>query len=481
MSSPNLNLDRGGNAMEGLYATNIRLMETMTIMSNNLVGAVSQDQASVDRIRIALKETHDVAQKVASLADQGRMRVKVTQNPLMTELPDFDRVNALPAAQRNDEVPDKRNVRLAKPFCGGTTTAEAPVECRAHLAEIMDIATANNLTEKGTIKLLKMNVGKDLALMVGEMIESKATLEEIVRKIETMYGGLKTPEQAQLECHRATRYPMESLMVLSRRIKHLAYMACRMKATKKEVREAAEVLAKETFIACVSIELRNSLRALADQKLALGLKPMDYETLVSEAKRLEDEKKTEKIVARARGSQHDNTIRMCEMEGQELDLNDENIEEVQYNEFGEVLRIIRKPNFYSSRGRGRGQGQKKFFPVRRSNPMNTPQYVRQVEEDEYGYGEDEIQSMAEADIEVYGSCLLVQTGKGNGQSFQKIDPRKMNVTPDQCIKCGISGHRAYGALADRCPLKNQPLVATVCSFCNKGAHMSTQCPRRGKM
>lgn len=477
----NLDPEGDGNAMEALYATNIKMMQTMEVLDKNIVGAVANDKDCLTNIRRACQEAQGAAQSIAILANAGRKRVKIAQNPLMTELPDFDKVAKLPAAQRLDEVPDKRNVRLPKPFTGGTTPQEAAVECRAHLAEVMDIARANNLTEVGTIKLLKMNVGKDLALMVGEMIDSKASLEEIVRKIETMYGGLKTPEQAQLECHRAIRYPMEAIMTLSRRIKHLAYMATRMKGDKKEAKAAAEILAKDTFTACVSIEIRTALKAVADQRLALGLRPMDYETYVSEAKKIEDEKRTERIVAKARSS-HESGIRMVEGGEATIDMEDESIEEVQYNEFGEILRIIRKPYFNNSRGRGRGQGQgyKKPSPyANKRNPTNN--FVRQVAEDEYAYEDEELQSMAEADIEVYGSCLLVQNGKGNGQTFNKIDPRKLNVTPDQCLKCGISGHRAYGPTSDKCPLRNQPLVATACSFCNKGAHISTQCPRRGKM
>lgn len=491
---PNLDLERGGNAIEGIYATNHQLQRLFDIFSNDLAAALGPNgaaqQAAQQRLITACTDAHTTTTAVAQLADRGRQRVSETTNPLMTTLPDFTIALVAPAVYL-DDLPDKRNIRLPKPFTGGSSPSEAPVECRAHLAAIMDIARTNRLSEEGTKKLVKLNVGNDLALMVGEMMEAGASLEAIIRKIEVMYGGLKTPEQAQMECNRASRYPSETLMALGRRIKHLAYMATRMKPDK---REAAEALGKETFLATISFDLRQKLKSLDDKKLALGQIAMDYETLISEAKRLDDENKTEMLVAKTRGSVS-STIRVVQNQEEyfeEEPQGEEGIEEVEYGPDGNILRIFRRPGFsgtrpYQSRG---GRFQRRSFPYanRRGGgqlpPFNyPPKGIRQVSdqtEGEYGYEEDELQDLERADVDVVGSCLYIPAGRGNGKDYIKVDPRELNVTPDQCLKCGLTGHRAFGRQSEKCPLKNQPIVTKPCSLCNKGAHVAAVCPRKSK-
>lgn len=466
-NAPNLDLSRGGNAMEGLYATNQQIQAICDALTNNLTTAMGNDPAAGaarNNITTALTNAKDTAKLVADLADSGRKRVGETKIPLMTKLPTFD------ATTDVDTLPDKRDIRLPKPFTGGSSVAEAPIECRAHLDAVMDVAKTYKFSELGTKRLLKVNVGKDLALMVGEMMEANATLEEIVRKIEVMYGGLKTTEQAQMECHKIFRFPSEPMLNLGRRIKHLAYMATRLKA---EPAKALEELAIETLQAAIAIDTRQQLKALNDKRLTLGQKGMDFETLLCEAKRLEDERRTEYLVAKARHSTRDSTVRAVFNEHGEP-ISEESDDAME----GEVLRVFapknKGPRYYrKDKNKGYYRTPRKF----------NPQYVRQVGEfdpDEYAYEDDEIDAFEDAGIEVAGAILFVPAGNGNGRDFIKVDPKELNVTPDQCLKCGLTGHRAFGKLSANCPLKNQPMVTKPCPLCKRGGHVAATCPKRSK-
>lgn len=333
-------------------------------------------------------------------------------------------------------------------------------------------------------------MGKDLVLMVGEMINGGATLVEIIRKIEVMFGGLKTPEQAQMECHKACRYSGETLMQLGRRIKHLAYMASRLKANP---RESAEQLGMETFLAVIPLELRQQLKALNDKKLGLSQKAMDFETLISEAKRLEDEKRTEIMVAKSRYSNKGySSIRQvtayddpyAEPEQETPDY-EEGGASIAYTESGEVLRVYnnttpRKNPFYSNNKRP-GNYQQRYKNANRKPENKYNPAIRQVEDDsEYYFDEEELQAMDLADIDVAGSCLYIPAGNGDRQNFIKVDPKALHVSPHECLKCGKPGHRAFGPQNIKCPLRNQPMITKPCPACNKGGHVAAVCPDRSK-
>lgn len=473
--TPNLDLDRGGNAMEGLYATNEQLRLVCEALQAHLTHAVTGTDAEKATAVAALvnvtQTARDQTVRVSQLTNQGRLRVTETLTPLMTKLPNY----ADNTLFTENDLPDRRNIRLPKPFEGGAgkTPDDNAVECRAFLAQMVDLSKANKLTELGTKRLIKLNVGKDLALIVGEMMEANATLEDIIRKIEVMYGGLKTPEQAQMECHKACRYPEENMMLLGRRIKQLAFMATRLK---KKPEKARDELAKETLLAVISLELRQQLKALDDKKLALGQKKMDYETLVSEAKRLEDIRATELMVVRNRAANRGAVVRQVYNDPFNYDSKQFEAEtQSNVESEAEVYMAQQDKRNYKKDKRT----FKKRFPFANRRGRNI-QGVRMLSDsdEEFGFSEDELTEMDQVGIEVIGEVMLMPAYNGNKKGYMKVSPKDLNVTPKQCLRCGLTGHRAFGASSKDCPLKNQPLVAKPCNLCGTGGHIPAACPKK---
>lgn len=479
---PNLDLDRGGNAFEGFYATNTQLQlvseALVTHLANAFIGTDAEKVVARDALVAAATTARDTARRVTVLTQQNRAKVSDEQIPLMTRLPDFT-VNA---NHNVDILPDRRDIRMPKPFTGkvsGSTPEDVAIKCRAFLAQLMDIIVTNRLSELGSKRLLKLNSGDDLALIVNEMIDANATLEEIIRKIEVMYGGLKTPEQAQMECHKTCRYPGEAIMTLGRRIKQLAFMATRLK---QQPQKAMEELARETFLSVISLELKQQIKLQERERVALGQKPLDYETLVSEAKKLEDIRATELMIIKSRNSHRDTTIRAVTEDP--FSLPDQYYSDtplVREAADEGAVQVVNQ-NWRANKPNDKKQYFRKRFPYANRKGRND-RGIRHLEaeggeEDEYEYSDDELNALDAAGIDIVGSILYVPAYNGAKKEFIRVSPRELKVTPDLCMKCGLPGHRAFGPQSEKCPLKNQPLVTKPCSFCGKGGHLPNLCPKR---
>jgi len=68
----------------------------------------------------------------------------------------------------------------------------------------------------------------------------------------------------------------------------------------------------------------------------------------------------------------------------------------------------------------------------------------------------------------------------NGRSgkYTPVNPGKLNVGQNECLRCGMPGHFAYGTNKELCPLKTAPITAVACSKCRKGGHIPALCPRK---
>ncbi len=60
---------------------------------------------------------------------------------------------------------------------------------------------------------------------------------------------------------------------------------------------------------------------------------------------------------------------------------------------------------------------------------------------------------------------------------KKISSSDLNTGPNECWKCGLQGHFAFGESRKACPMRNYDLELELCPQCKKGGHKPENCLR----
>lgn len=126
-------------------------------------------------------------------------------------------------------------------------------------------------------------------------------------------------------------------------------------------------------------------------------------------------------------------------------------------------------------------GARRYFP--RATGTNLPAASQATTTPEgvnysgpsYDFTSDEVGHLYEEGYELEGGVLVISNGEGRRPSY--FSPAKLNVVTNECMRCGLPGHRAFGALAAKCPLKDVPMTSTPCPACGKGGHLASNCPK----
>jgi len=488
----NLNPDRGA----GLPDSNLQVLTDLTQLAKALAEYIEvkeQNKAGANELHV-LRGTVDQivnnAPVVRHLNTTIRNRMQnIRTTPLMTVLPTFG---------HEHDLPKRRDYHINTL---GETADPNPTQCQSWLRRMTEISTRFHLSADTFIELMAENSAGRVNAIIHDGILERSTAEEVVREIELHFGGLKTPEQARVECTQVLRTPGESLQKLAERISDLAKMACRLDPDRTVAQDA---LAKRTFLDGVSPELRLQLVAREESRVGAGNSPWTFRDIQSEAIKMEDQERTALYLAKTKQGSTGASIRQIWDPVQEekaayqasvtgssqaqksatraSDKGADKETELVQRIAQEVENRLRKRPEQKDKEFRRPEAGPRRYNQKRGDGRNAPfkQRIFQVTGDdgqsdsEYEFGDDEIEAMEEAGIEVVGQCLLIPAGD---QMVLRIRPGDLNVKFDECLRCGKTGHRAFGGSnVEKCPLKNLPITTTPCPACRKGGHMAKNCP-----
>ena len=491
-----LDPNRGGNILEAGH----NAFEATQGSLNLIRGALMQiangafDVNALNAVIGGLDQTQQQLAQSQHLANVGRHRAGGYEViPIVTELPDFDG-KVLQGIALDDNVPNLRE--LHKVTLSGTESrgsdGELVVKCRAFLDRVMQTSESRNLTVRATRQLLYEMSSGEVQLITGEMLREDRSLEDIVRKIEVTYGGLKSPEDARRTLDRIRREAGETIMALGRRISQEARMATRMDPYRHE---SFRSMAVEALLRKVP-EIEPCIRRLDDDQMKNGRPRLSYDDVLLEATREEGRMKSHSNQM----SRYRSTIRQVGEAQEYYNSADEDSEEEDGPEVQYIHRVMEK--FMKDRGKMRDRYPPKPGFLKDRAPRNgqeanpkKPQYakqdlrrkppgVRQVQElpdpeEEMEWDEateEDMVGMAIEGINYVQGVYFIPQGDAK-RPFARVTPAQLNIhDPNQCLKCGLQGHRAFGQGSDKCPLQGEPLMPNPCYNCGTGGHSSLKCP-----
>ena len=410
--------------------------------------------------------------------------------PLLTTLPDFSSPD-----QQVNRLPDHRNYKI-KSFTGEEKGVDS--WCKEFLTRVMEVVVQHNLNETISKKLLLLSCSGKAYREVDGLIKENKTLEDIVRKLETLYCGLKPPEIAREDLTDVKRQSGESLHSLANRIKELTHLICRYRP---DAALAQEELNKTTFYQAIDERLIKHLKDLEELRKVGSQAPMNMDDLVFQATRFETRHVVAKAMTRTRSSVENGRLRIRQTkvetvsEQSEEELSPVNTQEQSSDQGSEdtsdqqLLRIrqkSRKPYRKQKKIRAAHEySPRKRDKTRKKGGRRRSGRVNQVEEDSEQQSQSQDSSSSSSDNEssyekeIWDQdaqiCLVRNNFK---RKYQRVQASDLNVTKDECWRCGLTGHFAFGKSRGKCPLNKQPITTTPCTNCNKGGHVAQICPRK---
>ena len=465
----NLNPLEGGNTQEGCYHGFSRIKQFLEDYKM-LIGCLNEKNIITDRegalfLADTDREIAEIGYAVHCFEVNKSRVVSSKIVPLITKLPDFTR-----NIQYVNRLPEPRSYKIT--FFNGIEK-DVAIWCKEFLRRVMKTAENQNLDEPTTIDFLLNCCTKNAANEVSELVKYGKSLEQIVRHLETLYCGLTAPDLAAAECAKVFRKPGEKLHDLSGRIRDLAFMACRLKPDGLRMQEEMH---KATFLDAVDRKLRIYLRDKEQHRQEIGNPPLSTSDLVSEGEIYEQEFQTASLLSRAKGSvegkhyvrhipEDENSSSGTESseqesevssEGVESETDTENIRRLKYKKYKQ-----KKSHKFSKHSKNKG-GRKRF-----------KNKVFQVEDNE---GDSDSSTNSQEIWNESEQICFIKSPSGN--KYQRITASDLNVEKNECWRCGLTGHFAFGRDRDKCPLNKQPITNTACSYCKKGGHIPQVCPKK---
>ena len=352
-------------------------------------------------------------------------------------------------------LPSTRDYKL-EDFKGDSIKCAAdPYLCLDWIERALDIAESSNLTHPTALRLLRRHATREAGRVLGDAVDAQSTLRDAVLELEVNFAGLKLPLQARELCKTMTIKDKESINSFGRRVKLNAIMACRDIEDANERLSATELLAKDTFLASLPARIRIEIRTRLDERSRNGEAYPSYKPLVMEARRISDELEANYEVSRVRKQRQAEHIRFTEMTTPSSDETSYSSTDVE--DYEDVMRIdqARRKPFSKKKPRDR-------------KPRPTGRVHLAQDDDDCYY-----------EMSPDGEYILLTRYVAERQTVrERIPLTTLNVQPDECAKCGLPGHRAFGEDGKKCPLRSKRLEMKACSACHKGGHLAADCPRK---
>ena len=473
-------------------------------LGTTLHGLAPANAAESDRIDDAVRALNDmglVSQMAMAHSDDGvGVAGRATRVPLCTNLHLPPRVG-LPA----ETMPQPRDYRIADFSGAPNEKGNSKVDCLDWLRKVMNLARGRQMTAPFVLQLIERHTTGGASTVVGEAArEDPDSLEGVVRALEMRYGSLRFPEQAEMMCHTLVRQPKESITQLGSRIRAHAYMASRQKpdAVHQEM-----LLSRSTLLRVIPFYVRTDIEYKERMSALQGAAQLTFGELLVETENTETRMKAAETAHLAQaGRQHSRVNWVGEQVGPDPTNEAQTLAELQ-GQLGAhegdssvaptaaeatILQVLQ--TFVKQAGAGERMGRTKSpadtNPRQRQRSRSfggggrrgrTPDRDRDREQGRRrSNSRDDRRKSSDRAPEGPGAILLVpsgaQTPGGTPQFYRQIQISTLNVSPNECAKCGTEGHRMN---ADTCPFKGQRLTEK-CTKCEKGGHKPDVCFRMTK-
>ena len=409
-----------------------------------------------------------------------RKRGVMEQTPYCT-LPEFGDVIVLPHARdyRLEEFKGDRDQCLKNPWL-----------CLDWVQRALDHVEHFKLTETTAIMFFRRHVTQDAGHTVRAAIEDRKSLRELVVALETNYGGLVHPDMALENCRRANRREHETIQAFGARIRGMAQMAMRDRPIAQRRTDTLS-LARDSFMAALTPNLKNILRMKVDDRQRRGDPIPAFADLVDEAHNLELERVATKAVYETR-REHSERVHLVQQADAWEHWADVPLRAAE-PEIPDLttLRVAEwERRRTAAAATSTANAAKAAFPAAaggkpRPTATTAPAAARRIVggvETGDGYIEvgdisDEPSQIFIDDVSGTGGTVLFIGKDGEPPRQMRLDWKSLGVTADECAKCGLEGHRAFGEENAKCPLRANRIERKACERCGKGGHLPEVCLR----
>lgn len=443
-----------------------------------------------------------------------RKKGVMEQTPFCT-LPDFGDVIELPHAReyRLEEFKGDREQCLRNPWL-----------CLDWVQRALDHVEHFKLTETTAIMFFRRHVTQDAGHTVRAAIEDRKSLRELVVALETNYGGLVHPDMALEKCRRANRQEKESIQAFGARIRNMAQMAMRDRPIAQRRADTLS-LARDSFMAALAPNLKNILRMKVDDRMRRGDAAPAFADLVDEAHNLELERIATKAVYETR-REHSERVHLVQQADawehwcdatarvEEPKLSDMTALRVSEWERRKAVNAAAvnaaaanaaaaksaaataatmtqvAANAVAASPAFAAHAAPPALPAAHAGGQGRPTAAapaiarRIVGEGGSAEGYIEVGEVSDGTSQIFvedacgsGGTILLVNQNGGPPRQMRLDWKSLGVTSDECVKCGLEGHRAFGEGNTKCPLRAHKIEQKPCERCGKGGHLPEVCLR----
>jgi hypothetical protein len=388
-----------------------------------------------------------------------------------------------------DDLPAPRDYKLknfsGEPADGGKGSTNMVSHTLAWLITLNEVVIERDLSPVGALKLLLRHTEDGAKIHVTARLKrtQNGTYKDAVVILETEYAALIHPDRARSALPQVHREHGETMGKLGIRIRHLATMATRNEINDTVRERDLESLSVHTLMGTLPPKVKQPLQAVIDARALHGFEPFSFHELVRQAGEKETQLLTDHALYKQRTGRDGHRIFRAAAQDDDSaseDSNDdddvEGILQVQYNN-------SRGRRDQDSRDQRRRQDRRP-----RSSPNNTQGFNGYAPTKSHDTGAKpkpfKVQQVSEDAVSTADAVYAAEptydeeTGELHGvMMVTNVHPGRYNVQSGECIKCGVTGHRAFGPQAAKCLLRAHPLTEQPCSYCKKGGHRSQHCPR----
>ena len=476
-------------------------------------GIPAYGRVQKDALRTALAQIGTQVETVRTAADVAHQTSKGERlPPIMTTMPPAPAAGAAPVP-----MPNFREYKIPE-FSG--SDEEKGISCLDWLTRVVEQAETSALTYLQTIQLMRRHSSGPAAKVIETAHRTHDNLEETIRNLEIRFAGLKAPEEARDMVNVMTRNADEPIAVFATRVRHMAFMATR--ALDNSVEKELE-LTKTNVMRCLRGHTKFTLQEREKTRKLQGETEFTISAFVAAIEDLETrsyaakKQKVQKVLKVAASD-----VSEVEVPEVEDDLDDDGVPFFIDSDSAEEEEVLvarvapapapaaRNPN--ASRGRAPTKSAKTSLAnawkknrevmknlthqidavaafVRTTppaaavlrSPSPHPRQLRMAVTPERGRPQVQAQAQGQGRDagQTDGRKRFGSKSRSPGRRVQ-FDPQRYNVTPDQCAKCGIAGHRAFDETRIHCVYRNHPLPPGPCTACTVGGHTADMCWRKAR-
>lgn len=425
-----------------------RLINNMTVFMKAQAEAADDDQLVAANANLATHLDRVSASAARSLeASRGTIRragAAISMAPMSIMYP----------AGIVTVMPEARTYTKFNDFTGAIDKKEENVTlCLDWLKRVLAVCATATLSYPTALLFMSAHASGCAGRTIDAEIADGKDFYQVVLAMETNYCLLKHPELALEECRNLRPLAKEPLHIFAQRIRHLATMAYRNKPA--DIRaEFQKATMTESFRNALPPKIRDTLSERITTRITRGDLPMVFSDIVSEVTKIEQEQAARTALYARRTVIEPGQIRTID----EADA-DEPQEQAQGSEDHEEAQILaifrgnRNRNRNNATGaRPKGNAQPAYYA--QGNTPNTQTI---------------------ASYEQSGDTIIYRVQEDGQQKRYKITPRDVNVGRDECMKCGLKGHRCFGNSSKLCSMEKFILQHEACPKCKKGGHLAKEC------